>query len=104
MYTASPFGPASPVGTCSSSGLARDPADDLRRQIVLIDDLMNRASTVVTLLPDGGALHGWWGPARDAFQQSLGIERARLSRQVERLDAVRAQLERAVMNSAGVLP
>lgn len=98
MYVTSPF------DTCSPSGRDRDPLDDLRRQIVLVDDLIDRISTVLSLIPENGAFHGWWGVAREAFQQSLGIERARLSRQIERLDAVRAQLERAAIHSAGGVP
>ncbi|MDX2026844.1 hypothetical protein [Microcella sp.] len=94
----------SPLDTCSPSGRGLDPHDEVRRQIVLVDDLIDRVSMVLTVLPESGAFHDWWGPAREAFEQSLGIERARLSRQIERLDAVRAQLERVVIQGVGVVP
>ncbi|MFM2352941.1 MAG: hypothetical protein RLZZ608_347 [Actinomycetota bacterium] len=94
MYAASPF------TTCSPSGRAADPAAEIRRQIVLVDDLMDRVSSILTMVPDERAFDSWWGVARDACQQSLGIERARLARQVERLYGVRVQLDVAASQAA----
>jgi hypothetical protein len=70
-----------------------DPAAELRRQSVLVDDLMHRVTAVLRLLPDEGAVDGWWGPAREALCLSVDIERARLRREVWRLDSVRGQLD-----------
>jgi hypothetical protein len=65
----------------------------LRRQSVLVDDLMHRVTAVLRLLPDEGGFDGWWGPAREALQRSVEIERARLRREVWRLEGVRGQLD-----------
>ncbi len=97
MFTSAAFDTAA---ACPPLGSGGDPVGELRRQSVLVDDLMHRVSTVVTALPDTRAIEGWWGPAQEAFQQSLGIERARLARQVERLYGVRAQLELAAGQAA----
>lgn len=95
MYGASAINPFAPTtsATCAPPSPVGDSVDELRRHVVLVDDLRHRLIAVVALLPDHGAIDGWWGVARDALEIAVGIERARLSRQVEQLYGVRAQLE-----------
>ncbi len=93
---------------CLPPGSGRDPAGELRRQAVLAADLRDRLDDVVRSLPRDAALAGWWGPARDALQGAVDLERARLAREVERLESVRMRLlftaEEAASMPAGGLP
>lgn len=95
MYGASAHDPFAPTtsAACAPPAPVGDSAEELRRHAALVDDLRHRLVAVAALLPDNGAIDGWWGVARDALEKAVGIERARLSRQVEQLYGVRAQLE-----------
>lgn len=84
-----------PAAACLPPGTGGDPAAELRRQSVLVDDLVHRVTAVLRLLPDERTVDDWWGPAREALQRSVDIERARLGREVWRLEGVRAQLDAA---------
>lgn len=86
---------------CSPPGAGSDPAAELRRQSVLVDDLMHRLTAVLRLLPDERTFDDWWGPAREALQRSVDIERARLGREVWRLEGVRGQLDAAASQLQG---
>lgn len=102
MYAASaidPFARASSAA-CASPSVGTDAANELRRHAVLVDDLRYRLVAAMALLPGTGEIDGWWGVARDALERAVGIERARLSRQVEQLYSVRVQLERAASEAA----
>ncbi|MEN9620920.1 MAG: hypothetical protein RL499_1113 [Actinomycetota bacterium] len=85
---------------CLPPGSGADPVGDLQRQGVLVGDLRERVVAVLALLPESRSFEGWWGPARDALHESLGIERARLEREVARLDSVRVQLDAAASHLA----
>lgn len=102
MYGASAIGPftSATSAACAPPSPGTDVPDELRRHAVLVDDLRHRLVAVVAQLPDNGAIDGWWGVARDALERAVGIERARLSRQVEQLYGVRAQLEVEASNAA----
>jgi len=84
----------------------RDQGGELRRQSVLVDDLRLRLDDIVRALPRDDALAGWWGPARDALQGAVDLERARLGREADRLDGLRIQLqfaaEQAEANGIGL--
>lgn len=83
------------TAACLSLGTGGDPATELRRQSVLVDDLMHRVTAILRLLPDNRTFDDWWGPAREALQRTVDIERARLEREVWRLEGVRVQLDAA---------
>lgn len=74
---------------------------ELQRQAVLVDDLARRLDAVVTALPRPEHVEGWWGPAREALQGAIDLERARLRREADRLEGVRIQLEHAALLAAG---
>lgn len=80
---------------CLTPGSGSDAGAELRRHAVLIDDLAQRLEVVVRALPRIGAVEGWWGPARDALQRAIDLERARLGREIYRLEGVRIQLQHA---------
>jgi len=84
-----------PVTACLPPTTGGDPAAELRRQSVLVDDLVHRVTAVLRLLPDERTFDDWWGPARDALARTVDIERARLRREVWRLEGVRVQLDAA---------
>ena len=90
------------AAACLTPGSEADAAAELRRQAVLVDDLAQRLEAVVRALPLDGALEGWWGPARDALQEAIDIERARLGREIGRLEGVRIQLQYAADETAAV--
>lgn len=85
---------------CRPGGAVGDPSGELRRQAVLVDDLRERLDDVVRALPRDDALAAWWGPARDALQGAIDLERARLEREAARLDGVRIQLQFAADQAA----
>lgn len=87
---------------CLPPGSGRDLAGELRRQVVLAADLRDRLDDIVRSLPRHQALAGWWGPARDALQGAVDLERARLAREVERLESVRIRLLSAAENAASM--
>ncbi len=87
---------------CLTAGVGR--ASELRRQAMLIDDLMRRLATVVRELPRETQLDGWWGPARDRFIQAVERERTQLGREIYRLDSLRVQLEYAALNADTAVP
>ena len=89
----------------SGSGTAGvDQAIELRRQAVLVDDLLHRVANVVRELPGDAALVNWWGPARDGFHATLECERTQLGRAIYRLDSVRIQLEHAALLAESARP
>lgn len=87
---------------CLPPGSGSDPAGELRRQVVLAADLRDRLDDIVRSLPRDEALAGWWGPARDALQGAVDLERARLAREVERLESVRIRLLSAAEEAASM--
>ncbi|WP_439564962.1 hypothetical protein [Microcella sp.] len=87
---------------CLPPGSGGDPAGEFRRQAVLVDDLRLRLDDIVRALPSDDALAGWWGPARDALQGAIDLERARLGREAARLDGVRIQLQAAAAAAPGL--
>ncbi len=93
------------TAACLPLGAGGDRVGELRRQAVLVDDLRSRLDDIVRALPRDDALAGWWGPARDALQGAIDLERERLGREAERLDGVRIQLqfatEQAESSAAG---
>lgn len=88
------------MAACLPPGAGGDRAGELRRQAVLVDDLRLRLDDIVQALPRDDALASWWGPARDALQGAIDLERARLGREAERLDGVRIQLQFAADQEA----
>jgi len=76
-------------------GSGVDPGGELRRQSVLVDDLRMRLESVVASLPREDSATGWFGAAREALQGEVDLERARLGREVARLDGLRIQLDHA---------
>lgn len=92
------------AAACPPPGSGADAAGDLRRQLVLVDDLSRRLETVVRALPREDATAGWWGPARGALQEAVNLERARLGREIDRLDSVRIQLGYAAEQAAAAAP
>jgi hypothetical protein len=89
------------AAACLLPGAGGDPAAELRRQSVLVDDLVHRLTAVLRVLPDERTFDDWWGPAREALQRSVDIERARLGREVWRLEGVRGQLDAAASQLPG---
>jgi len=69
-----------------------DAADALHRQAALVHGLARDLEEAAELLPRAGATGEWWGPAREAVQVALDIERERLRREALRLDGVVMQL------------
>ncbi len=92
------------TAACLPLGTASDAVGELHRQAVLVDDLRQRLDDVVRALPRDDALAGWWGPARDALQGAIDLERERLGREAERLDGVRIQLRFAADQAASTSP
>jgi hypothetical protein len=90
-----------PSAACLPPGGRGDPAAELHRQSVLVDDLIHRLTAVLRLLPDDRTFYDWWGPARDELQRSVDIGRARRGREVWRLEGVRAQLDVAASQIQG---
>lgn len=88
------------VDGCLTPGGGADPVGELRRQAVCVDDLRQRLDDVVRALPRDDAFAGWWGAARDALQETVDLERARLVREVDRLEGVRIQLMAAADQAA----
>lgn len=76
-------------------------AAELHRQAVLVADLQHRLDDVVLALPRPEHIEHWWGPAREALQTAIDLERARLRREADRLEGVRIQLEHAALLAAG---
>jgi hypothetical protein len=85
---------------CLPPGAGGDAASELRRQAVLVDDLRHRLDDVVLALPRPEHIEHWWGPAREALQTAIDLERARLRREADRLEGVRIQLEHAALLAA----
>lgn len=64
----------------------------LRRDAATVHRLARDLEEAVAQLPHAGTAFDWWGPAREAVQGALDIERERLGREVWRLDGVVIQL------------
>lgn len=92
------------AAACQPPGAGGDAVGELRRQGVLAADLRDRLDDIVRSLPRDEALAGWWGPARDALQGAVDLERARLAREVERLESVRIRLLAAAEQVAAMAP
>ena len=92
-----------PTSACLPPASGGDPVGELRRQARLVGDLGQRLEAVVRSLPRDEATAGWFGPARDALQYAVDRERARLGREVARLEGLRIQLEYAADQAAAVL-
>ncbi|MBX9718593.1 MAG: hypothetical protein K2X36_07075 [Microbacteriaceae bacterium] len=92
------------AAACLAPGSRGDTAAELRRQVVLAAALRDRLDDIVRSLPRDEALAGWWGPARDALQGAVDLERARLAREVERLESVRIRLLFVAEEAAAMAP
>lgn len=88
-----------PPGAHGGAG-ARAAVAELQRQAVLVADLRQRLDDVVSALPRPESIEHWWGPAREALQSAIDLERARLRREADRLEGVRIQLEHAALLAA----
>ncbi len=77
---------------CGPPGASLDAAETLQRQIVLLHGLARDLEDAMALLPRAREVADWWGPAREAVQSVFDAERARLEREIWRLDGVVIQL------------
>jgi hypothetical protein len=88
------------AAACLPPGSGGDWASELQRQAGLVADLRHRLDDVVLALPRPEHIEHWWGPAREALQTAIDLERARLRREADRLEGVRIQLEHAALLAA----
>lgn len=83
------------ASSACSPPIGADRPEELHRRLVLVQDLAARVEAVIAMLPGPSAADAWWGPAREAVQGTLDRERARLMREVLRLNGVADQLRMA---------
>lgn len=88
------------AAACLPPGAGGDPVGELHRQAALVADLGHRLESVVRALPRNDFASPWRGAGRDALQRTVDIERARLSREVSRLEGVRIQLDHEAQQAA----
>ena len=98
-----------PSAPPASGGAAADAAAALAQQAVTVHGLIRSLDEVVAALRGTRVADTWWGPAREALQAALDLERERLQREGWRLESVEIQLrheQRLLEESApaGLLP
>lgn len=84
---------------------APDPvaAAALHREAVIVHGLARVLEEAVNRLRSTSVADDWWGPARQALQGAIDLERERLHREMQRLDGVVDQLRVDAAIAAGVL-
>lgn len=98
-----------PPPSAPPASAAADAAAALAQQAVTVHGLIRSLDEVVAALRGARVADTWWGPAREALQAALDLERERLQREGWRLESVEIQLrheQRLLEESvpAGLLP
>ena len=78
--------------------------DDLQRQTARVVELAHHLDALVAQMPTADAGAAWWGPAREAVQVALDIERERLWREAQRAHGAADQLRLHLSAASGLLP
>lgn len=81
----------SPSAPFASAGAAVDAAA-LAQQAATVQGLIRSLDQIVAALRAARVAGAWWGPAREALQVALDLERQRLEREGWRLESVEIQL------------
>lgn len=81
-----------------------DAVGELHHQLAHVTEIAQRLDDAVVLMPIADAGAAWWGPAREAVQVALDIERERMRREALRARSIADQLRVRLMEASGVLP
>lgn len=98
-----------PPPSAPPASAAADVAAALAQQAETVRGFIRSLDEVVAALRGARVADTWWGPAREALQAALDLERERLQREGWRLESVEIQLrheQRLLEESvpAGLLP
>lgn len=80
-----------------------DASAEFHRQAMVVHGLARLLEEAVERLDATRVADDWWGPARQALQGAIDLERERLRREMQRLDGVVDQLRVDAAVATGVL-